>query len=585
MFGADNHTTIIKMKSSQQALEATVAATQDRPLAATALASPEEVTLSSAVESSQPDLLVQDQTAVDLANSVPSIIKKHSTAVMKPDIGILGKDFLKNKGREQPIDKKFAIHRRKKKAGAVDVDVGILSNGRRRQASLANLHAMNVGRSLQSEELPKMCPGKYGGTGNIKNLFNETTDSYFPKCSCPSPTTCGPVLCECLELDADGDILQCMDPFNQLCEGTNFIEGIPGPWSMEECLGHKTRAIEYCSMLNCYVEGGSWWQCRCGYWDARCTEFRDTLSCAMSKCCQAQSDDEGRKACLVYGGLYQNYYDQVPSFSVSYDEMISRFNECSFNSDGDKSIVECYCESFIYRQCVNYGIDLPVHCEAMNCCFGETEEDARMDCFTNRFRVGLTGWKFHNARDIIHESCVASGKSSDQCKCDIQGLSNCISGVFNVYDSEGYWQGFEPNCDLFQCCQSQTGDEGRKYCLVQDEVRLRYGECINEWLGSTKDFCYCDRSNMLCTSGHSDARHCELSSCCQKQSDGVGWKECIGNFTTSQPSSAPSASPTAASALPGTSSASTHTPFCSKSLSKATTKTLAAAIIGWVLLT
>ena len=43
---------------------------------------------------------------------------------MKPDIGILSKDFLKSKGREQQqVDKQFAIHR-KKLAAAVDVEEG-----------------------------------------------------------------------------------------------------------------------------------------------------------------------------------------------------------------------------------------------------------------------------------------------------------------------------------------------------------------------------------------------------------------------------------------------------------------------------
>src|SRR6056300_179478 len=124
------------MKSPQQAIEAAVAAIQDRPLTA-AMASREEVTLSStsAAESSQPDLLVQDRfKAADLANSAPSIVKKQSTATGTPDVGILSKNFLKNKGREQPVDKQFAIHR-KKRAAAVDVDVGILGNGRRQQAS------------------------------------------------------------------------------------------------------------------------------------------------------------------------------------------------------------------------------------------------------------------------------------------------------------------------------------------------------------------------------------------------------------------------------------------------------------------
>jgi hypothetical protein len=102
---------------------------------------------------------VQDQfqAAAGLANSVSATTKG------TPDVGILSKDFFKTKGREPPVDRQFAIHR-KKRAAAVDVDVGILGNGngrRRQQTSDANLYAMNkvTGRSLQSEEeLPDMCP-------------------------------------------------------------------------------------------------------------------------------------------------------------------------------------------------------------------------------------------------------------------------------------------------------------------------------------------------------------------------------------------------------------------------------------------
>jgi hypothetical protein len=119
------------------------------------------------------DGIKQDQTAAELANSAPSsIVKKQSTAAMKPDIGILSKDFLKNKGQgEQPVDKQFAVHQKKLAAG--DVDVGILSNKRQhggywlqqhQTTPGANLHAENgvTGRSLQSGWLPNMCPGKYG---------------------------------------------------------------------------------------------------------------------------------------------------------------------------------------------------------------------------------------------------------------------------------------------------------------------------------------------------------------------------------------------------------------------------------------
>ncbi len=490
---------------------------------------------------------------------------KYSDTQMKPDIGILSKDFTKTKGREQSVDKQFAIHRKKRVAAKVDVDVGILDQRRWRVGQWrqkANLHDKNevTGRSLQSEELPRMCPGM-----SFYRLFDETYGNYpFPKCSCSnvSPTTCGPELCECLELDADGDILQCMDSLNQLCEGAMYIDGVPGPWSMEECLGNKFRALDYCSYLPCFVDGGSIWQCKCNLFDSLCTETRDVRSCAMSKCCQAQTNDEGREACFN-GGLVYNYYDEDTSIYIFEEEAVSRFNECSFNSDSDKSIVQCYCESFSYGLCVNLGLMYPNFCEAMNCCWGQTEDDARLDCFTTRFRTDGTGFYFYNQRDELQDSCVASGRSSDQCKCDIHGLSNCVRGI-NVYNSEGVWLKSEPKCDLFQCCQSQTddNDEGRKDCVVQDEAQLMYGECINN--GNTTDACICDKSNTLCSSGHSNDQHCELSSCCQEQGDDTGRKECIGNFTTSQPSLAPSSEilpPTDASPASSPSTVSTFVYF------------------------
>ena len=119
---------------------------------------------------------------------------------------------------------------------------------------------------------------------------------------------------------ADGDILQCMDPLKQLCEGTKY--GVPGPWSMEQCVGNKKSALNYCSMLPCFVDGGSYWQCRCNYWDAGCTALRDPIYCAISKCCQAQTDDEGREACRYREWV--NYKDEETSIFINEEEMISR---------------------------------------------------------------------------------------------------------------------------------------------------------------------------------------------------------------------------------------------------------------------
>ena len=404
-------------------------------------------------------------SAVDAAavvNLSPFKEKRRST-METPDIGILGKDFDQRKGKQTIDSKKFILHR--KNRAAADVDVGILDKRRQRGGGQRQQQAFNMNlhlRSLQSEEeLPLMCPTKNGRPGSgwrdIGRLFDET-DGYFPKCSCPSPTTCGPELCTCLELDADGDILQCMDPLEQLCEGTMYIDGVPGPWSMEKCLGSKSRAINYCSNLPCFVDGGSYWQCKCNRYDYHCTEYRDSLPCTVSKCCQAQTDDEGREACINgdIGDIYENYYDEGTHFWISREEMIPRFNECSFSSGSGKSIVQCYCESFSHVLCVNHGVFYPDLCEAMNCCYGETEDDARLDCFS-RSRNWRTGHYFYNYRDTIQESCVASGRSSDQCKCDIHGLSNCVD-----VESESS-SNREPRCDLFQCCQSQTdgNDLGR----------------------------------------------------------------------------------------------------------------------------
>src|SRR6056300_737630 len=68
-------------------------------------------------------------------------------------------------------------------------------------------------------------------------------------------------------------------------------------------------------MLPCFVDGGSFHEC----WDRRCTEYRDAGYCARSKCCQAQTDDEGREACL--NGGWRDYYHELISSSVSYEDI------------------------------------------------------------------------------------------------------------------------------------------------------------------------------------------------------------------------------------------------------------------------
>ncbi len=477
--------------------------------------SPDQLTSSSlssvateaAAAASQDHSLTQTQAFNHQQHSLRDDIKKDqfiSTAagpIVKgtsyPDIGILGKDF-KRKGEtntkiSSPAD------------ADVDVDVGILKKNIRQQHDGEHLQQRFLQMSVQLIGYGAyMCPAHNGsdgrlgsdGTSHINNLFYKPV-GYFPKCSCPSPDTCGPELCECLELDGDGDILKCMSSFNQLCKGTMYINGIKGPWSMGECLGSNIRALYYCSMIPCSIDGGSISECY--------REFNDA-------------------------------YNSLPSFSqgfyVSEDDMISSFNDCSFNSGGDKSIVQCYCESFRYGLCVNKGTrweDFPDYCESMNCCFEQTDDSGRLNCL-NRFSRDSTGDGFYRSRDTIQEGCIASGKSSDQCKCEIQGLSNCLHGIGTDYAFVRV-----RNCDLLQCCESQTDDVGMKDCHLREDAQLIYNECISR--GNSIELCYFLKSETLCSSGYSDKRHCDLYSYCR---DNASLEECISNFTASQPSSTPS---------------------------------------------
>jgi hypothetical protein len=76
---------------------------------------------------------------------------------------------------------------------------------------------------------------------------------------------------------------------------------------------------------------------------------------------------------------------------------------------------------------------------------------------------------------------------------------------------------------------------------------------------------------MLCSSGHSNDLHCELSNCCREQSDDTGREECIGSFTTQ----------VLEDSAMGTPNSSNSSLLGPKKLRKA----LVAAVIGLILLT
>ncbi len=356
----------------------------------------------------------------DLLHGNHDILQRHQFDTAAPDIGILGKDFDQKKPN---IDsKKFTIHQKKNREDADNsVDVGILNNKWQNNKVVARRSL--PGGVQEAWEVPYMCQYEYGygmpGWSYFSNLFNKT-DGFFPKCSCPSPDTCGPDLCQCLELDADGDIFQCMDSFQQLCDGTKLLSGIPGLWSMEECMGHTRRAVEYCTLLPCFVNGGTYSECK------------------------ASLDEK-----LSVEGT-------PPRYSISNEEIQSLFRECSFNSDGSKSIVQCYCDSYTFGKCVNYGVEYPNLCEAMNCCYEQSEDTEKIKCFS-RFTIDFpstfgTVYGLYENKRSVKEDCIASGQSSDKCKCDIDGLARCAD----------FFQWAEPNCDLFQCCELQTDDNGRR---------------------------------------------------------------------------------------------------------------------------
>jgi hypothetical protein len=321
---------------------------------------------------------------------------------------------------------------------------------------------------------------------------------------------------------------------------------------MEGCMGSKYWSISYCSWLPCLVNGDSYWQCKCNWYENDCAKYQDT-HCAVAKCCQAQTDDEGRKACAYEG--YKDYAgndtEGTDAVNMSHEQALSKFNECNINSDGGKSIFECYCDTFGYRYCANYGEKSPNLCKALTCCLEQADDIGRLDCFQRYRDNNYTGRPLSVDSETIQESCVASGKSKDQCNCDIAALTNCVFGIEMNLNRE-------PSSELFHCCQSQTDDEGRKDCLSVDSAQSKYKECIA--LGNSTESCYCGKISSLCSSGHSDEQDCELDTCCQGQSDDAGRKECIAK---SQPSSAPSES----------------------RIHVITTKALVAVVIGWLLFT
>lgn len=393
--------------------------------------------------------IYQDQIAANLATLMPSA--QQPSRRNYPDIGVLG-EF--KSGEQLSVIKQRNLYA--KHPVTAGPDVGILKkrlSGKQQRTRIANaVHAKNrvLRRSLENFFVP-MCPGEKGNPGwrYFNRLFNDP--DLFPNCSCPSPVTCGPSLCQCLD-DADGNILMCMDSFNALCAGTYYLNDDGNAsegswWSMEMCMGDS--ALLYCYMLPCFVNEGSFWPCLCNTFDSFCDESKVSFSCAVSKCCQAQTDDEGRLKCIYEG--YKDYYEENTSSSVfiSIEDMLSSFNDCSFKAGGYKSIAECFCDIISYRECANYGAFFPNFCESWACCKDQTDDVGRLNCFS-RYRQELAGWHLVNNYDPIQQSCASNGRSTYQCTCDIQGLTNCVFG----------------SCELFQCCQAQMYDEGMKECIA-----------------------------------------------------------------------------------------------------------------------
>ena len=331
--------------------------------------------------------------------------------------------------------------------------------------------------------------------------------------------------------------MKCLEPMNVLCKGTTSIEGIQQVWSMEKCMGgDQGVSLAYCVLLNCYDNGGSYAECRCKLDEESCSITQDYISCKYSECCAKQSDDAGWEAC------WDNTFSFLQYQSTQTKETLSTFQECR---SGAKSTLQCYCETFTYNVCKNYALAYKNTCDVMNCCFGQTDDTSRMECFF-KYDSRLDGSLLAGYQDTLIETCVDSGKSNYACSCDIKGITQCLQSNVGQYIPGIGRTNYTTSCDLFHCCQAETEFAGKKECHINN-WRASYDYCMS-FGAYSNDVCYCYKSLNVCYQ-YSDEMHCDLWNCCDafygdySVTADMRRKECIENITGGQPSSSPSEPP------------------------------------------
>ena len=291
---------------------------------------------------------------------------------------------------------------------------------------------------------------------NSSGTFLDDLPLSTCRCKDDQLSNCGPDLCSCLE-SSQGDITNCMDEVNMLCEGTATEPNSTSTFNnngseiftaqaltMDQCTGDEFSTASYCTMIPCMLGGGSDEQCMCDTMDHICmtTSSNDLVtffSCTMSVCCQDQTDDAGRLSCLEdaigqpgFYSPYTSYYgsnETSPTFDTYYDA----YDECIASPTNSTS--ECMC-SLVSTYCELYS----EYCDIKTCCQSQVDDAGNIDCFTS----------------ASYETCIDDVYSKYFCLCEKSAVA-CQLGA-------------DPKqCELYDCCFSSSDfyddDEHLKACL------------------------------------------------------------------------------------------------------------------------
>lgn len=404
--------------------------------------------------------------------SATNIISGVAGASKRPDVGILGARGLRPDNSNLRTQKRATgslIANVIKKSTSPDIGILGRSKARRHRSSII-ASKLRLPQKQSVKESPVEGDQYHAGyfspfLCSMEQTVNNASGTFLdevgiPTCECKDEqlSTCGPDLCKCLN-NSQGDITSCMDEVTILCEGNdapNSTNPFEPTLTMDQCSGGALSSVSYCTAIPCALGGGSYEQCTCDTFDHICNISSDPNTCAISTCCQEQTDDAGRLSCLNYSFSGSNANETLTSyftddFYTSYGSNVSLvtdtddvfsgivtdYYECTASSPTNSAAAECLLCTLATNYCELYS-EL---CDLQTCCQSQTDAAAKVDCFTS----------------TLYETCINNGYSKYYCLCQ---KSSVACGLAE-----------DPKqCEVHECCYSSMGvyddgDEQMKACL------------------------------------------------------------------------------------------------------------------------